>query len=177
MDRLKSLKLRLKLRRTKKELRELHNAHLEAYKIDQNAIRAGNRSEQTEERSQQTAEISVAKVREVEGLKAQIDEIRSARLVRKLVKHGLDLPQTEWYGTVQADMPWGSRAVSSLTRYGESKVRRALKIDRREAWEFRFKVIAPILSGLTGLVGAMIGLLGSSQVLAAFNQLKLWLSH
>jgi len=175
MQRFKSLSLRVKLFQAKRELRALHRVHLEAYRLHQKELQEGTQTKETEERSTKTAEVSVEKAREVEGLQALINQIRSARLVRKLIKHGLDLPNQESYRTVHVTTGNQTTAVSSLTKFGESKVRRALKIERREAWDFRFKVITPLLSGMTGLVGALIGLLGSPQILGAIKQLKVLL--
>src|SRR3989442_14808540 len=105
MTHFKSLLLRIELFRARRQLREPHQAHMEAYRAHQNLVSSkevGEELDQAAEKSRQTAEVSVAKEREVEGLQAQIDEIRSARLVRKLLRRGLDLPDSQWYKSVQA---------------------------------------------------------------------------
>ena len=153
----------------------VHEAHMLAYKAHQEAIRAADDEDNLKEldqESQATAEASVAKAREVEGVTADIESIKTARLNRKLLRRGLDLPDSDWYRTVNhVKRPWGAQSVSYLTEYGESKVRRALKRDRREAWEFRLKVIAPLITGLTGLIGVLIGFLSSDRVVPALKDL------
>ena len=106
----------------------------------------------------------VAAAREVERIEAEIGLVRTSRLILKTVRLGIDLPPTEWLYTRQVQQPYGSKSVSTLTQYGESKMRRNIMIEQRARREFWLKTIPPILTAITGLLGALIGLLAILKV-------------
>ncbi len=99
----------------------------------------------------------VAAAREVERIEAEIELIRTGRLILKGIRLGLDPPPEEWLYTRQVLHENGSRAVSTLTRLGEAKFRRQILTEKRSRWEFWLKLIPPIILALTGLLGTLIG--------------------
>lgn len=102
--------------------------------------------------------------KEIERIEAEIGLLRTSRFVLTAIRLGIDvLPHTnEWFYTrqVKEKPPYGgSRSVSTLTKLGESKLRREIWIERRARWEFWLKVIGLIITGLTGLLGTAIGVI------------------
>jgi hypothetical protein len=176
MKRLESLKLRMALRRARRELSEVHRTSSEAYKRQQSLFKSKESADElaeAEKRLRQTTEVSAAKAHEVEGLKARIDQIRQSRLFLKLVKRGLELPDPKSFHSIQVKTEWGSKPVNLLSPYEESKVNRRLRLEKRESWKFGSSVILPIITALTGLIGTLIGLFSSAQFVAILKQIKL----
>lgn len=85
----------------------------------------------------------------------------------KAIRLGIDLPPTDWYYTRYVYEPNQTTQVSTLTKYGESKLRRNILIEQRMRAEFWLKIIPPIVTALTGLLGALIGLLAILNLLHA----------
>jgi len=77
---------------------------------------------------------------------AEIEELWSLRLLKKARKLYIPLEGLKWQET-----PWGNRVLSYET---QSALYRAIQNERRGRWEFWLKV----LTSLTGLAGALIGL-------------------
>jgi hypothetical protein len=139
--------------KTRKLKRELAQKRIEVSEL-QNRLRLEGVSDA------EAAVPIVAAVREVERVKAEIGEMRTARLNLKAIRLGIDLPPTEWLYTRHVQQPGGSsRQVSTLTPYGESKLRRNIMIEQRTRREFWLKHIPPIIAALTGVLGTLIGLL------------------
>lgn len=106
----------------------------------------------------------VAAAREVERLEAEIEKIRTGRLILKAIRLGIDLPPTDWLYTRYVYQPNQTTQVSTLTKLGESKLRRNILIEQRMRMEFWMKLIPPIITAVTGLLGALIGLLAILKV-------------
>lgn len=101
----------------------------------------------------------VAAVREAERIEAEIEKIRTGRLVLKAIRLGIDPPPTDWLYTRYVYEPNQITSVSTLTKLGESKLRRNILVEQRMRWEFWLKLVPPIVIAATGLLGTLIGVL------------------
>lgn len=104
---------------------------------------------------------TVEAIHEIERIEAEIGLVRSSRFILTAIRLGIDVTPhaNEWFYTRQAKQPYGSKSVSTLTKLGESKLRREIWIERRARWEFWLKVVGLIVTGLTGLLGTVIGII------------------
>ena len=107
----------------------------------------------------------VAAAREVERLEAEVEKIRTGRLILKAIRLGIDPPPTDWLYTRYVYEPNQTTQVSTLTKLGESKLRRNILIEQRTRLEFWSKFIPPIITAITGLLGTLIGLLAILKVI------------
>jgi len=83
-----------------------------------------------------------------------LDELRSRRLVNKAQKLFIPLEDVRWKSDCYANF-----FLDGATR---AKLHRAIIEERRKVWDFRLRIIgaiATIITVLTGLLGAYIGVL------------------
>src|SRR5437899_3184734 len=71
-------------------------------------------------------------VRDIERIEAEIGLIRTSRFILTATRFGIDvLPHADdWFYTRQVKQAYGSKSVSTLTKLGESKLRREIWIER-----------------------------------------------
>lgn len=93
-----------------------------------------------------------------ENYRMRIAQIKSAQLVRKAVRLGLDLPHEDRYTVGYIKKPTATVQCAYLNPHELRKFRRQIRIEQRLTWEFWLKVIVPILTVITGLIGVAIGL-------------------
>ncbi len=90
-----------------------------------------------------------------------IDSIDTHKLQKKLTKRGIELPRDKpswWY----TDMHWDldpAEAPEYLSPVGKAGATKLIREDRRETIKFWMKVLTLILTVLTGLAGAIIGII------------------
>ena len=78
--------------------------------------------------------------------------LKTKRLLRLTEKWEIEIPQDAW----THDRYENSRYISPLDQV---KLRRSIRAARREATKWWIQLLTPIVSALTGLAGALIGLL------------------
>ena len=94
-----------------------------------------------------------------------LHEIASQKLLARARKRHLsfrDVPKKDWEEPTWERGEWGnkyldSRAYDALDKIVRQAEREYAK-ERREVWEFRVKMLTAILTAITGIVGALIGL-------------------
>jgi hypothetical protein len=85
--------------------------------------------------------------------------LESAQLLRKAHKLGIEVPDTNsWWEYEFFDEDRRSRRIH-LSEFGKIKVAKLIREERVKNAEQLIKLVAPIIAALTGLVGAIIGLL------------------
>jgi hypothetical protein len=77
-------------------------------------------------------------------------DFRSHRLVLRAQKYYLDTGELKWRTDQYANR--------FLDDAAQAKLNRVIIEERRKKWEFRIKAVGGVLGTLTGLVGAVIGL-------------------
>lgn len=86
--------------------------------------------------------------------RAALGELETRRLVRRAEKRGLEVPD---------DNTWWTHHAETDTKYlrpeARARVKRMIRNDFRESVKWWVDVLAPVLGALTGLIGALIGLL------------------
>jgi hypothetical protein len=104
-------------------------------------------------------EIYTQYLRAISFYEPELRQVTSKRLNRKAIKFGIDIKFDEWYISHQVFTDNGSYMCTVLTPLGEIKLRRLIRDERRNNIGFWVKILAPIITALTGLAGAIIGLL------------------
>jgi hypothetical protein len=86
--------------------------------------------------------------------RAELGELETERLRRRAERRGLEIPQ---------DDVWWIKHLETNTKYltptARARVKRMIRQDRRESAKWWVDVLSPVLGALTGLIGALIGLL------------------
>jgi DNA transposition AAA+ family ATPase len=85
--------------------------------------------------------------------------VESAQLLRRAHKLGIEVPETgAWWDYELVDGGKGSRQ-THLSEFGKVKVAKLIREEKLKNVEQWIKLIAPILTALTGLLGVIIGLI------------------
>lgn len=98
-------------------------------------------------------------IRASEAIRLKREALETKVLNQKLIKAGLELPDYENYQVGHIKEGQVTSAVTYLTKFERLKIKRALKIEKRATWEFWTKILLPVISTITGLIGVIIGLL------------------
>jgi hypothetical protein len=105
-----------------------------------------------------------AAVFEVERYKLTAEKITTEYLIKKATRLGLDPPPDDWFYSSRIHEPGSITTVTVLTPLGKSKLRRNILLEKRMRWDFWLTKIPVIVTALTGLLGAVIGLLALLKV-------------
>lgn len=113
------------------------------------------------EGSPEWKEIYTKYLRAISFYEPELKQVTTKRLNLKAIRLGISpIEYKDWYSSHRVFTDnGGSYTCTVLTTLGEIKLRRLIRDDRRNTIKFWVKILAPIITALTGLAGAAIGLL------------------
>lgn len=103
---------------------------------------------------------------EIRELHDWISEIESGKLLHRADEMDLDLDDIQLPENEKSHLEvgmWGNEYLNPASRKGLKRAMReralSYRKERREVWDLRLKIFTGVVSALTGLVGAAIGLI------------------
>lgn len=111
--------------------------------------------------AQGKSQLLSAHMSELVDIKLKLKQLETKQINRRATKLGIKIPTDDkevWY-TQMVSGEDGPEAVAVYSQEGKRRMGRLIRDERRSNVEFWIKILSPIIAALTGLTGAIIGLL------------------